>query len=777
MKIRPVLAALAALAASLAYAQSSGAELPPPETAPQVLVGPQMRQLALPLSDATKDALRTRQWATAAKLLLAMKPETLVGAHKGDWAFLVAYSLSHSDQAKAALPYLGLIDGADCVPKAYGMLTKAEVWRATDAPEQALAALATVPKESSAWPRAAVQQAEILRDLGRTKDAWAIYDGLAALPDRSAGQSMALLALADRAGTGSPEAYALLRRIWAEYPHSDEAVEATKRLAAYPTLTATWQQVGTRAEHLMDDSDYAGAILETGRRLTEVAAADPSVDACRFTYVRGRSLYRTNKLTESIAAFGDVGERCKGVAEGDYGAKSMFLVGQAQFRLNQYPESAATNIRLAELYPTSSFADDGLTQAGFALTEADDLEGARKVWIRALDEQPNGDTVPEASFRLAFAYYLEGRPDDARAVADKLAKLPLGAGWVDVAAGRYWSARWALYPDVAHPDAEVADPARKQAAIDGWRTLCEDMPHSFYAIEAYARLVEVAPDVAKKLATRAPDRDVGDKDVPWQVRLAFYDDPHVRAGVDLARLGLATEARAEWDTLDANTFTGDEMAWLVELRIADNDWLKTHDEMRKWLITHPPGTLGDRQPEILRIAYPDRYWPEVQKNAQGYSYDPRLFHALCREESNFNVHIVSHAGARGLSQLMPATAREVGGWLKVPVTTEQLDDPDFNARLGARYLEAMHKQVKGSPYLALAGYNAGAGRVSQWIGEWGNVPTDEYVERIPFRETRAYVKRVMGSWQTMRWQFDDGDAFYDLSAFNHHARKEDVTTP
>ena len=60
-----------------------------------------------------------------------------------------------------------------------------------------------------------------------------------------------------------------------------------------------------------------------------------------------------------------------------------------------------------------------------------------------------------------------------------------------------------------------------------------------------------------------------------------------------------------------------------------------------------------------------------------------------------------------------------------------------------------------------------------WRDEWGNVPTDEFVERIPFRETRDYVKRVTGTWQTMRWQFDvDQGGFADLSAYNHEARPD-----
>nr|MBA2319566.1 lytic transglycosylase domain-containing protein [Deltaproteobacteria bacterium] len=215
----------------------------------------------------------------------------------------------------------------------------------------------------------------------------------------------------------------------------------------------------------------------------------------------------------------------------------------------------------------------------------------------------------------------------------------------------------------------------------------------------------------------------------------------------------------------------DEVAWLAGLRAAAGDWLRVHDELRTWLRTHAIPSLGPHAPQIVRLIYPDRYLPEVRAAfLPDYRVPMRLFHALCREESNFNVGIVSHAGAVGLSQLMPATAAQTAGWLGLKVATADLDDPALNARIGAKYLDTVYRQHDDSPYLALAAYNAGGGRTKQWRGEWGDVPTDEYVERIPFRETRDYVKRVMGSWQTYRYQFDVTDAaFPDLSALNDHA--------
>ena len=146
-----------------------------------------------------------------------------------------------------------------------------------------------------------------------------------------------------------------------------------------------------------------------------------------------------------------------------------------------------------------------------------------------------------------------------------------------------------------------------------------------------------------------------------------------------------------------------------------------------------------------------------------------IFHALVREESNFNKDIRSHADAWGLAQLLPSTAKEVAGWMGTTVSTSQLTDPATNLRLGARYFESLMQTNGQNPQLALACYNAGCGNVKKWRARFGDLPTDQFVESIPFRETRHYAKRVSRTWQIYHLLYDDGPAFPDLSAFNHSA--------
>ncbi|MDH3231827.1 MAG: lytic transglycosylase domain-containing protein, partial [Alphaproteobacteria bacterium] len=130
--------------------------------------------------------------------------------------------------------------------------------------------------------------------------------------------------------------------------------------------------------------------------------------------------------------------------------------------------------------------------------------------------------------------------------------------------------------------------------------------------------------------------------------------------------------------------------------------------------------------------------------------EPALLHALIRQESAFDVSARSRAGARGLMQLMPATAKRVARKLKVEghSTARLTSDPDHNVTLGGAYLDSMLARYEGSMIMALAAYNAGPHRVDEWLRDYGDPrgtldDAIDWIESIPFSETRNYVQRVM----------------------------------
>jgi soluble lytic murein transglycosylase len=738
----------------------------PPRVPSGVPVPEEVRGLALDLPQPVRDALRKGDWNAAREGLLAMDHASLVGSQRADHAFLLAYTGVRTGHAAELGWLLPEIDAAPTPPAAYKAEVRAEVWRATERPLDALAALDEVPDDAAIAARAAADRAEILHDLGRTAESSAIYEAMAARPDPQPGTAFALLSLARRHGIGSDESYALLRRLWSWYPDTGEAAEAGRLLAdRYPDRKATIDEAARRAARKVDLGAYGDALTLTAPFVAR--SADGTPGGCLVAYVRGRAYYRLNELSNAVAAIGDAGRKCAGV-EGGEGARALYVAGQALFRKKDHAASGSVFVQIPDLYPEASVADDGLTHAGIARFELGDVPGAMALWRRALDEFPEGDTVPEATFRLAFALYDRGDAEAAREVALRLATLSPGADEVHVAAGAYWAARWLAYPDVHAPDRLNEDEVAVRQAEDEWAAIVEHQPWGWYGSLAWSRLRELAPDRATALAHPCAG---GDVDEGWLVRPESLAEGPFARGAALARLGLLREALAEWDRADVDTLTGPEMAWLTELRVENGDWLSAHDRMHRWLHAHPLGTHDGAEPAIVRVAYPDRYWDEVQAAASGFSYPARMLHALVREESMFNKDIVSFAGAKGLAQLMPATAATVAKSLGL--SRYNLANPAENVRLGARYLDDVLRSLGGDPALALAGYNAGPGNVAKWIAERGNLPVDEFVERIPFRETRGYVKRVTSTWQVMVHGLDaEGPGFVDLSRFNHHVRPD-----
>lgn len=157
--------------------------------------------------------------------------------------------------------------------------------------------------------------------------------------------------------------------------------------------------------------------------------------------------------------------------------------------------------------------------------------------------------------------------------------------------------------------------------------------------------------------------------------------------------------------------------------------------------------------------YLDAAYPIHEHVPLGRAPDPALVHAIMRQESLFNSNAISSAGARGLMQLMPATAKRMAQSLKLDYDTDRLTgDPSFNIAVGRAYLRRLLDRWDGQEVLTIASYNAGPTRVRQWINEYGD-PRDpevdlvDWIEMIPYSETRNYVQRVMEGTYVYRRRF------------------------
>lgn len=156
-------------------------------------------------------------------------------------------------------------------------------------------------------------------------------------------------------------------------------------------------------------------------------------------------------------------------------------------------------------------------------------------------------------------------------------------------------------------------------------------------------------------------------------------------------------------------------------------------------------------PPLIQASYPLVPLPSASSGPE-----TALLLALIRQESEFRVDAISRSGARGLMQLMPATARRMSNALGLPHSTRRLTaDADHNIRLGSEYLARMLERFDGSYIMAVASYNAGPSNVAKWVEQWGDprgpgVDPIDWIESMPFYETRNYVQRVLENTQVYR---------------------------
>jgi soluble lytic murein transglycosylase len=147
-------------------------------------------------------------------------------------------------------------------------------------------------------------------------------------------------------------------------------------------------------------------------------------------------------------------------------------------------------------------------------------------------------------------------------------------------------------------------------------------------------------------------------------------------------------------------------------------------------------------PYFLKMYYPIRYEDTIKRYSSRNGIDPYLVMALILQESYFNPRARSRVGAIGLMQVMPATGQELGRQLHGVFKVTRLEDPTTNIELGTLHFKRLIGIFGGEVRLAVASYNAGQGNVLKWRRAAPRKPMDEFLESIPFPETRNYVKRV-----------------------------------
>jgi soluble lytic murein transglycosylase len=263
-------------------------------------------------------------------------------------------------------------------------------------------------------------------------------------------------------------------------------------------------------------------------------------------------------------------------------------------------------------------------------------------------------------------------------------------------------------------------------------------PYVFYGQLAAEKVREGVPDAGKVgFALPSPPTD--------EDRAAFAKTPAVRAAILLAETGRFASFERFSYAIDDMLTTAAEHQMLFDIGAG-------YLEMRAAVRGAKAG-LG------RGLVAPDAVFPlmVLPKSPRSGAAEPALVLALSRQESEFNHRAVSSADARGLMQMVPRYAQAEARQFGIPFRTSWLtDDPAFNLRLGRGFLDELVDDYNGSYILAAAAYNAGPSRARQWINDFGDprggVDPVEWIESVPFAETRNYIQRVLENTQVYRYR-------------------------
>jgi soluble lytic murein transglycosylase len=357
-------------------------------------------------------------------------------------------------------------------------------------------------------------------------------------------------------------------------------------------------------------------------------------------------------------------------------------------------------------------------------------DAAAEETLRALANRfPSRDVAGTALWRLGWLAYLRGDVRGAEQSWTRLAEVP--GGRTHRLAALYWTGR-------ARDRLDGVDTAQRL-----YERVLTEAPRSYYGLLAERRLAGAQRGV----------RDTGEPAIrlPANPRDAVASDPGFERVDLLRRLGLVDLALVELADV-VQRAVGDTVR-LYGLSSAYVESERYHLALRV-LRRNFAALATSGHPAVPRafweMLYPFAWRTEVTESATRAGLDPFLVAAVVREESSYYPRAVSRAGARGLMQLMPATAQPMvagRGWSFRG--GELLDEPEANIELGTTFLSKLLVEFR-DPRLALAAYNAGPGRVRQWWQARRDDDVEVWVEEIPFDETRHYVKRVMLSWDEYR---------------------------
>jgi soluble lytic murein transglycosylase len=412
-------------------------------------------------------------------------------------------------------------------------------------------------------------------------------------------------------------------------------------------------------------------------------------------------------------------------------AQRLYILGEVAWASNDNEEFYKTVDQLRQVAPSSTWLEQALLSVANLRLVHHEYDQALDAFRELQQRFPNGSRASYAHWKTAWLTLRQGHNDEAKKLFDE--QIALYPSSNETSAALYWRARLAEednQPAMARAYYQkLSERYRNYYYAELGRDRLKKLPATPDSTEHYVLLDRVAPlgNVEKVTLSDPP-----------------ADDLHVQKAELLGNGGLIDFAVREL-TAALNAGVGNwTLAETAQLYTDTGHYDRAIEVMKRSVPSYFAVEIPNLPRPYWDALFPRPYWTDLKKFSVANGLDPFLVASLIRQESEFNPAAVSRANAVGLMQLLPQTGKLVAHEEKLKrYTASQLFTPEVNLQLGTRYFRGMVDHFGGSFEYALAAYNAGSDRVEEWLGQGKYRDQQEFVESIPFTETREYVQAIL----------------------------------
>jgi len=570
-------------------------------------------------------------------------------------------------------------------------------------------------------------EANVLIDLHDAAGAKRVLD--AAASDPAAGRAGYQLAagLVAQAQNENTEAIRIYKALLLAYPLTTEASIARAKL----TNLGAEDTLSNDELRSLGDAYYKAGRYEDAadqyRKLAQKANLDTQTRN-GFNVAAAACDLKLKKLTENQAqALPDTPD--------ENGARRAYLLMELARNRNDIDAQSQIVTRMETDFPQSQWLAEALFSSGNMYLLRKDYGKAAEYYAYLGDHFPTNKNGSAAHWRAGWLNYRLGNYKEAgRIFEEQIHKFP---GTPETASALYWRAR--LYETQDHDTAKAAA---------NYRTIVRVYQHFFYAQMARQRLAALG-NAGTESASSADLEQIKTPEIPNLAESFPEDSPHLAKAKLLANAGL-NEYMAREIAADPDSGSWSALAE-AQIYASYGEAYRALRALKRALPGAASASIESIPLPYWRILFPEPYWSIIKAEAAKNDVDPYLVASLIRQESEFNPSVISYANAWGLMQLLPSVGHSLAKQEGMKsFQTFQLLDPETNIRLGTRYLKQTLDHFGGVPEYALAAYNAGESRVQDWQSAGPYSGMDEFVESIPFTQTREYVQAILRNIEIYR---------------------------